>query len=93
MEQIPEKQAYEDKVIEIVLSKDEVTWQSTLYELVRQEGMDPWDINVSLLAQKYIEMLQKLKEINFRVSGKMVLASAILLRLPRRPFSLQASHA
>ena len=72
---------HEDKVINIVLSKDEVTWQSALYELVRQEGMDPWDINVSLLSEKYIAMLQKLKEINFRVSGKMVLASAILLRL------------
>lgn len=71
----------EDKVINVVLSKDEVTWLSMLYELVKQEDMDPWDINVSLLVQKYIEMLNKLKEMDFRVSGKMVLAAAILLRI------------
>ena len=43
--------------------------------------MDPWDIDVSLLTQKYIGMLRTLKEHDFRVSGKVVLAAAILLKL------------
>jgi segregation and condensation protein A len=43
--------------------------------------MDPWDIDVSILAQKYIDMLRTLKEHDFRVSGKVLLAAAILLKM------------
>lgn len=71
----------EDQIIGIVVGKDEVTWQSMLMDLVKREGMNPWDVNITLLTQKYIDMLKKLKELDFRVSGKMVLAAALLLRI------------
>ena len=71
-----------DRIFEIIYSKaDEITWQGILYELVKTEQMDPWEINISLIAQKYLETVRKLKEHDFRVSGKMVLAAAILLKL------------
>src|SRR3989338_2864974 len=71
-----------ERIFSIVFSKaDEVTWQSVIYELVKSEQMDPWDIDVGLLAQKYIEMLRTLKEHDFRMSGKVLLAAAILLKL------------
>lgn len=60
---------------------DEITWQSLIYDLVKAEGMDPWDIDVSKLAHRYIEMLKKIKEMDLRVSGKVVLAAAILLKV------------
>src|SRR3989338_4660733 len=71
-----------ERIFSIVFSKaDEVTWQSVIYELVKSEQMDPWDIDVGLLAQKYIDMLKSLKEHDFRMSGKVLLAAAILLKL------------
>ncbi|MBI2654794.1 segregation/condensation protein A [Candidatus Woesearchaeota archaeon] len=71
-----------DRIFKILFSKaDEITWQSIIYELVKSEQMDPWDVNVSLLTQKYIDMLKTLKEHDFRVSGKVVLAAAILLKM------------
>ncbi|MBI3027433.1 segregation/condensation protein A [Candidatus Woesearchaeota archaeon] len=71
-----------DRIFNIIFSKaDEITWQSVLYELVKTEQMDPWDIDVSILAQKYIEMIRTLKEHDFRISGKMLLAAAILLKI------------
>ncbi|MBW2981244.1 segregation/condensation protein A [Candidatus Woesearchaeota archaeon] len=70
-----------DQVFEIIFDKEDVTWQSMLYELVRTENMDPWDINVSQLAQRFLDMLKTLKEMDFRVSGKIILAAAILLKL------------
>jgi segregation and condensation protein A len=70
-----------DQVLEIIFDKDDITWQSMLYELVRTEQMDPWNINVSLLAQRFLEMLKTLKEMDFRMSGKIILAAAILLKL------------
>ncbi|MBI3051958.1 segregation/condensation protein A [Candidatus Woesearchaeota archaeon] len=71
----------EDRILEIVVQKDEVTWQNMLLDLVKTEGMDPWNINISLLTGKYLDMLKKLKQLDFRISGKMVLAAAILLRM------------
>ena len=71
-----------ERIFSIILSKtDEITWQSIVYELVKSEQMDPWDIDVSLLTQKYIEMLRTFKEHDFRVSGKVLLAAAILLKM------------
>ncbi|MBI2650015.1 segregation/condensation protein A, partial [Candidatus Woesearchaeota archaeon] len=48
---------------------------------VKSEQMDPWDIDVSILTQKYMQMLRTLKEHDFRVSGKVLLAAAILLKI------------
>src|SRR3990167_3010217 len=71
-----------ERIFNILLSKaDEVTWQSIIYELVKTEQMDPWDIDISLLTQKYIDMLRTLKEHDFRISGKVLLAAAILLKM------------
>lgn len=71
-----------DRIFTIIFSKtDEITWQGIIYELIKSEQMDPWDIDVSILTQKYIEMLRNLKEHDFRVSGKVLLAAAILLKM------------
>lgn len=71
-----------ERIFNIIFSKaDEITWQSIIYNLIKSEQMDPWDIDVSILAQKYIEMLRTLKEYDFRVSGKVLLAAAILLKM------------
>lgn len=71
----------QEKIFELLFDKDEITWQTILYDLVRTEQMDPWDIDISLLTQRYLEMLKKLKETDFRLSGKVLLAAAILLKI------------
>lgn len=84
MEQIltnnPKKEPHE-QIFEILFDKDEVTWQSIMNELVKSEQMDPWDINISSLTKKYIKTIKKLKELDFRISGKVLLAAAILLKI------------
>jgi len=71
-----------ERIFSILFSKaDEITWQTIIFDLVKTEQMDPWDIDVSTLTQKYIDMLRTIKEHDFRVSGKVLLAAAILLKL------------
>ncbi|MCK4521294.1 MAG: segregation/condensation protein A [Nanoarchaeota archaeon] len=70
-----------EKIFEVLFAKDDVTWQTILYELVKKEEIDPWNIEISQLTQKYIEMVKQLKEHDFRVSGKVLLAAAILLKI------------
>lgn len=71
----------QEKIYDMLVSGDDVTWQSLLYELVKKEEMDPWDINVSKLTKQYVNTIKQLKEHDFRVSGKVVLAAAILLKI------------
>ncbi len=71
----------EDQIYELLVNKDEITWQGLLYDLVKQENMNPWDIDISRLSQRFLESLRKLREMDFRVSGKIILAAAILLKI------------
>lgn len=71
----------QDRIFSILFDEDEITWQNIIYDLVKSEGMNPWNIDVSLIAHKFLEMLKKLKEMDFRISGKVVLASALLLKI------------
>ncbi len=71
----------QDQIYHMLVDKDEITWQSIIYDLVKSEQMDPWDIDISMLSQRYLERVRDLQEHNFFLSGKVVLASAILLKL------------
>jgi len=71
----------QDKLYNMLMQKDEITWQSIIYDLIRSGEMDPWNIDISLLTKKYLETLKTLKESHFLISGKVVLAAAILLKI------------
>jgi segregation and condensation protein A len=70
-----------EKIYSVLFEKDDVTWQSIIYELVKSEKIDPWNVDISLLTKKYISMIKELKEFDFKVSGKALLAAAILLKI------------
>lgn len=69
----------EDRIFQLLVQENEITWKDIIFDLIREEKMDPWDINVSLLTKKYIGLLNKMKDLDFKISGKIVLAAAILL--------------
>ena len=70
-----------DKLMSILMDQDEITWKSLIYDLIKTEQMDPWNIDISNLTGRYIEVVKKISELNLRVSGKVLLAAAILLRI------------
>ncbi len=77
----PTAKSSQDRVIDIVLHEDDLNWKELIYDLVRREGMNPWNIDISLLAEKFLVLLGKLREMDFRIGGKMVLTSSLLLKL------------
>jgi len=70
----------EQKLFSLLVEKDEISWKSIIYDLVQQEGMNPWDIDVSKLANLYLDCVKTIN-IDLKTSGKVVLAAAILLRI------------
>ncbi|MBR9683540.1 segregation/condensation protein A [Candidatus Woesearchaeota archaeon] len=71
----------QEKIFDLILNQDDVTWKSLLYDLVKTEQMDPWDVNITLLTQKYVETIKQLKETDLKLSGKVLLAAAVLLKM------------
>jgi segregation and condensation protein A len=64
-----------------LLFGDNVSWQAIIYDLINTEQLDPWDVDISLLANKYLEKVREFEEANFFVSSKVLLAAALLLRI------------
>ncbi len=71
----------QDQILDMLLKEDEITWQTILLDLIKTEKMDPWNIDISILTQKYIGIVKKLQEINFSLSGKVILAASFLLKI------------
>jgi chromatin segregation and condensation protein Rec8/ScpA/Scc1 (kleisin family) len=43
--------------------------------------MDPWNIDVAKLADMYLRAIKEFKQMDIKVSGKFILAAAILLKM------------
>lgn len=71
----------QDQFYDMLVKEDEITWQTILQDLIKSEQMNPWDIDISVLSKRYMETIKGMKEHNFFISGKVVLASAVLLRI------------
>ncbi|PIU63056.1 hypothetical protein COX58_01120 [archaeon CG_4_10_14_0_2_um_filter_Archaea_38_6] len=76
------------QIYELILSKD-FTWEGLLRDIVKKENINPWDIDVSFLSKKYQEALAQLSNIDFRLSGKFLLAAAILLKMKSDNFEFE----
>lgn len=64
-----------------LITSQELSWQAIIYDLIKTEQLDPWDIDLGVLADKYIEVIQEIEEANFFVSSKVLFACSLLLRL------------
>jgi len=71
----------QQRVVDIVLKEDDLNWKDLIYNLIQEENMDPWDIDLALLSKKFIELLDTLKKMDFRIGGKMVLTASLLLKI------------
>jgi segregation and condensation protein A len=82
---IPENQRKPDKIgqeqVHSLIFSEELSWQSILYDLINTEQLEPWDIDIALLTDKYLEKIHKLEEMNYFISSKVLLAAALLLHI------------
>ena len=64
-----------------LITGDEISWQALIYDLIRSEQLDPLDIDIVLLTRNFLEKIRQIEQANFFVSGRVLLAAAILLRM------------
>ncbi len=70
----------QEDVYNLIIS-DEVSWKSIIYDLINTEQLDPWDLDLILLTNKYMEKIKKLEQDSFFLSSKVLLAASLLLRI------------
>ncbi len=64
-----------------LLFSEQLSWQSIIYDLINTEQLDPWDIDLVLLASKYLEKIRAMEETNLFISSKVLFAASLLLRI------------
>lgn len=75
-----ENNAKQEQIHDLLFSR-EIGWQEIIYDLINTEQLDPWDINLTILTDRYLIKIQELEETDFFVSSKVLLAAALLLRI------------
>lgn len=76
-----EKRAIKQEQIHDLLFNRELGWQEIIYDLINTEQLDPWDIDITVLSDKYLEKISTIEEADFFVSSKVLLAASLLLRI------------
>jgi segregation and condensation protein A len=72
--------AKQSQIHDILFSR-EISWQEIIYDLINTEELDPWDINIMVLSEKYLEKVQQFENTDFFISSKVLFAASLLLRI------------
>jgi len=70
----------ENQFYDIITSRKS-DWQAIIYDLIHTEQLDPWDIDLVKLTEKYFEKIAEMDETDFYDSSKVLLAASLLLRI------------
>lgn len=69
----------EENILQLILEKE--SWEEVIYHIVSIENLDPWNIDLVKLTDKFIEYIEKVEELDFRIPAKIVFVAVVLLRL------------
>lgn len=70
----------QEQIHSLVFGK-ELGWKEIITDLINTEQLDPWDIDIIVLTDKYLEKIKQLEEADFFLSSKVLLAASLLLRI------------
>jgi len=65
-------------IFEIIESGD---WEKLIYYIVEFENINPYDVDLVKLCDKFLEYINKAKELDFRIPAKVLYIAVFLLKL------------
>ncbi|MFH0817035.1 MAG: segregation/condensation protein A, partial [Candidatus Micrarchaeota archaeon] len=65
------------------------TWRDMLVDLVIDEKLDPWNIDITEVTEKYMDRVRGLQSMDLRIPANIILAAAILLRFKSDTLKLE----
>jgi segregation and condensation protein A len=75
------KKDVKQEQIHDLLFNREIGWQEIIYDLINTEQLNPWDVDIIILTEKYLDKIGNIEEADFFVSSKVLLAASLLLRI------------
>jgi len=69
---------------------DQPEWKTILIDLVKTNKMNPWNIDVSKLTEKYLDKINQMESLNLRVPANAILACAILVKTKSKQLKLSS---
>jgi segregation and condensation protein A len=76
-----EQKEQEVENIDFIKFIENPTWKDVLMGLINSEKIDPWNIDVSEITTKYLEVITKMKNLDLHLPGNLILAASILVRI------------
>ncbi len=70
----------EEKLLLERIIKQE-SWEDLISYIVTMEDLDPWDVDLIKLTDSFLEYIEEMEMLDFRIPAKVVLVVAILLKL------------
>jgi segregation and condensation protein A len=70
----------QDQIQDLLFNR-EIGWQEIIYDLINTEQLNPWDIDIIILTDRYLARISEIEEADFFVSSKVLLAASLLLRI------------
>jgi segregation and condensation protein A len=83
----------EQNLLEMILKEE--SWEELIYNIVSYDNLDPWDIDIIKLTDSFLNYIDGIKMLDFRIPAKVVLVAAILLKLKSdilSPFKAEGSE-
>jgi segregation and condensation protein A len=80
-EGVQSKNNVKQNQIHDLLFNRELGWQEIIYDLINTEQLDPWDVDIIILTDKFLMKIQNFEGDNFFISGKVLLAASLLIRI------------
>ncbi len=80
--------AEEENILKIIVEKE--SWEEIIYYIVNVENLDPWNVDLIRLTDKFLTFIKSAKELDFRIPAKIVFVAAVLLRLKADNLSIFA---
>jgi segregation and condensation protein A len=81
MEKDEVKSSVSQEQVQDLLFGREVSWQEIIYDLINTDQLDPWDVDIILLSDRFLKKIQDYEETDFFISSKVLLAASLLLRI------------
>jgi segregation and condensation protein A len=69
----------EKEIMELITS--EYSWEQIIYRIIAWEGMDPWDLDITMLSKSFAKYITRMDELDFKVPAKYIIIAAVLLRM------------
>jgi len=57
------------------------SWEDLIDYIVTMEDLDPWDVDITKLTNIFLDYIETMKMLDFRIPAKVVLVASILLKL------------